>query len=407
MADPIFELGDRFGVTSPFGNWLQAEDVIAIRDVQIGVSKLRQELYATAALENGSFQSTVALVVGVGITGPVQEVVIPYSGLIYSGRPIVEPQAESHSNTFFVEIDVTVPVPYQVYDLELTITARSTDGKEVSKTIITKVDRSGVAKLDRTFTRPNCICKGDWDAEIMRSVVEHMRKGEITVYKYLRDITSNKYQKDGDFVMDANGKKISVPITQYDAFGTRLFTLKMDEELPEGEKNMASLAAAFNTAFRMAELNTCLLRVHFLAQSYHETLRFLKLYESNPSSSVSGGDHYRGRGFLQFTHDYNYRAFYKSHKGTDPTDEQLSAFAPTVATSIEMAMKASAWYWKTQNLSQYAMKDEVENLSAAINYPKALSGKDNDVAAINGLEERKRFTELAKTALNYEVCKTK
>lgn len=405
MADTIFELGDQFGIESPFGNWLQSEKVISMRGIHVGVSKLRQQLYATEAAENGTFQSTVALVVTVETAGPVRRVVIPYNGLIYSGRPIVDPQTESHSNTFFVEIDVTIPVPFQAYDLELTIKAESTDGKEVLKTVITKVDRSGVAKLDRTVEGQKCLCLGSWDAETMRSVVEHLRKGEITGYKFLRDATDTKRYALGEYVLDSNGNKINVPITQYDVFGTMLFTLKMAEELPEAEKNLASLARVFNIAFQMAQLNTCLLRVHFVAQCYHETQRFLKLYESNPRSSVSGGEHFRGRGFLQFTHEENYRAFYKSLKGTDPTDEQLYAFAPTVATSIEMAMKASAWYWNNMKLSQYAMKDDVVSLSAAINYPKALSGKDNDVAAINGLEERKRFTEFAKVALNYEDCK--
>lgn len=408
--DSIFELGNQLGVESPFGNWLQADDKIGIRDIHVGVSKIRQTIHTTAASENGSFPSKVALVISVGTFGPVQAVLIPLNGLLYSGRPIVDPLTESNlnTNTFFVEIDVTVPPPWQVYDLELTVTAKSATGNEVSKTIITKVDRAGVAKLHRTFERPECLCKGNWDADTMRSIVEHMRKGElIGGYKFLRDVTSTKYQKDGDFVLDANGNKIKYPLTQYDSFETKVFTLKMAEQIPEPERNMASLARVFNAAFEKAKLNTCLLRVHFLAQCYHETQRFLKLYESDPRSSVSGGDHYRGRGFIQITHDYNYREFYKSLNGTDPTGEQLSDFAPSVATSIDMAMKASAWYWKKMNLSQYAMKDDVVKLSAAINYPKALSGEDNDVAAIKGIEERKLFTELAKAALNYEECKNR
>ena len=40
----------------------------------------------------------------------------------------------------------------------------------------------------------------------------------------------------------------------------------------------------------------------------------------------------------------------------------------------------------------------------SISYPKALSGKEKDVTHINGLEERKLFTNILKTIFKYEEC---
>lgn len=46
--------------------------------------------------------------------------------------------------------------------------------------------------------------------------------------------------------------------------------------------------------------------------------------------------------------------------------------------------------------------DNVNNVSAAINYPKALTTKNYD--SINGLLERKRFFNLLKEIIGYEEC---
>ena len=71
---------------------------------------------------------------------------------------------------------------------------------------------------------------------------------------------------------------------------------------------------------------------------------------------------------------------------------------------IRIACFASAWYWKNKKLNKYADLDSITKISAIINYPKALSGKEKDVAHINGLEERKKFTNILKTIFKYEEC---
>lgn len=190
----------------------------------------------------------------------------------------------------------------------------------------------------------------------------------------------------------------------YDEYSDEIFTLKVTEKIAIKDANFKNFSKHLINAFKKYDINTCIRKIHFLAQAYHETQRFLKTYEGNPGSNISGGKPYRGRGFLQLTHDYNYRDFYKDYYNKTITDTELKKFAPKVATSMELACAGSAWYWKNKNLNKYADLDNVVKVSAAINYPKALNGKESDVAHINGLAERKRFVNLLKDIFKYDEC---
>jgi predicted chitinase len=115
----------------------------------------------------------------------------------------------------------------------------------------------------------------------------------------------------GEPILDKKGNQILVEMTQYDELGETLFSLKMNEKMDTSDANFEMLTKELNKALKNYKINTCLRKIHFLAQAYQETQRFSKTYEGNPSSSVNGGEFYRGRGLLQLTHDYNYKEFYK------------------------------------------------------------------------------------------------
>lgn len=402
MGDSIFEFGDKFGIESPLGDWLQTQDQIAITDARIGITRFRQAMFDENAKLPGSNENRVALNVAVSTTGSVQTVTIDYNGLSYSGKPIVETSSQPLSNTFIVEIDVVVPVPYQNYEVKFDISATGSNGDQVFKRLITNVNRAGSSDKAQLF---KCLCKGILTAADVENILTSLRKGEVTGTKYLRDTTKNTRLELGEYALDGKGNRISVPITQYDEIQTKIFHLKMKEQLPDSDKTMGALANAFNKAFSQADMNTCLSRIHFIAQCYHETDRFRKIYESNPPSTLSGGEFYRGRGFIQISHDYNYKEFYSSINGRMPTEPELLEFVPTLSTSIITAISASAWYWNKEKINQHANVDDVVNVSAAINYPTAIDGSENEISGINGLAERKLFTNLTKAAFNYEECK--
>lgn len=402
-SDSIFEFADRFGIDSPLGNWTKPNDEISIQRVEVGIDRVGQIMNASTSEKTDGFENWVALVIGVSTTGMVQAVTVMFGNVLYAGRPIVHPHIqETNGNTFFVNINIRVPVPYQIYKVKFTVEATSISGKIVSKTISANLDKKGIVNETKEI---RSLCHGDLSTKDMESILMYLRKSEIIGNPIIaRDKNNTKNFLLGEPLLDQFGNRIMTPNTQYLEMKLNLFSYTMDEVLNPMERNMASLAQVFNMAFREANLNSCILRVHFIAQCYHETGRFMKTYEASPSGSVAGGPFYRGRGFMQLTHRPNYEAFYKSIHGSSPTDAQLVEFVPTVATSIEMAMKASVWYWKKERINDYASKDDVVRVSAAINYPAAINDSDK-IPIINGLPERKTFTNFTKGALNYEECK--
>ena len=68
----------------------------------------------------------------------------------------------------------------------------------------------------------------------------------------------------------------------------------------------------------------------------------------------------------------------------------MSRFAP-VALAVILAGGAL-----TPVLFANAATPDAKKVSAAINYPKALNDKEEDIASINGLSERILFTNLLK-----------
>ncbi|MFT3793657.1 hypothetical protein [Flavobacterium sp.] len=61
-------------------------------------------------------------------------------------------------------------------------------------------------------------------------------------------------------------------------------------------------------------------------------------------------------------------------------------------------------YWDKENINQYADEDNVEKVSAAVNYPNLLTKKPFSASGVNGLVERKNYYEYLKEIFNYEDC---
>jgi predicted chitinase len=229
--------------------------------------------------------------------------------------------------------------------------------------------------------------------------------------KLLRDDNGKIILKDGnkqyvDFTVyddkSADGKQIS----------DRLFYLSFTETISTKEANYKELTKHVNAVFSKYEINTCIRKIHFLAQVYHETQRLGCTYESDESAAISGEDFYRGRGFIHVTSESNYKKFYVHLFKKDSESNQLTAFAPKVAKQLEYAVKSAAWYWtdadqSIKNINEYADADDIEKVSAAVNHPSVLRDKKLDTNKINGFSKRKEYYESLKLIMNYETCKNK
>ncbi len=277
--------------------------------------------------------------------------------------------------------------------------------------------------------KKTCLCKKtSFTSEEIKNIVIGLRKGEILLKatdkdgKMRRDKEGHPQyydSKNNSIPNDKNGnptlkggKKIYDDLTVYDdkdinniTITERLFFLRdIDENINAKESNYSEFTKWLNFAIKELFLNSCLRKIHFLAQIYQETQRFAKSYE-NTSSVYGGGNFYQGRGFLQLTHDYNYKAFYKSLYNKEADAIELKVFVPKVANSLEMAMRSAIWYWKKEKINQYADKDDLARVSAAINLQSMADDATINVGKINGYIERKKYYLILKNIFDYENCK--
>jgi len=261
-----------------------------------------------------------------------------------------------------------------------------------------------------------CYCKRDFTVKELKKIVIELRKQEKTgATQTLRDKNNTSRYEMGEPVLNEDGKIIKIEQTQYDEIGENLFNLDLPEKININEANFESFTAAINTAMTDYEINTCIRKIHFLAQAYHETQRFTLSYEERPKSICHGGEYFRGRGLIQVTHDdWGYLPYYKylyptCKEKTDPIDRNsnfyktvLVPFCKNVSTKISYACDSAGWNWKFKgvptvgdNINLLADKDNVLLVSRAIN---------GNVTNPYGLDKRQQFTSLLKQIMKYNDC---
>jgi predicted chitinase len=152
-------------------------------------------------------------------------------------------------------------------------------------------------------------------------------------------------------------------------------------------KTYDKFAEVLNKTFENYDINTCIRKIHFLGQCYHETGSFVKSVEGKKNQEY-WYDPYRGRGFIHLTLRGNYQKF-KDNSGYDVVNN------PTlVSTNIEVAAMSSGWYWKYNdmgNINPFADKDSIFDTSRLVNKPNAtksssIIGYNQRINAINALK---------------------
>lgn len=180
-----------------------------------------------------------------------------------------------------------------------------------------------------------------------------------------------------------------------------------------------------------SECNTPLRQAHFLAQAAHESVGFAKTTENmnysaeglratfgkyfptpairqeyarkpekignrayanrngNGNEASGEGYKYRGRGYFQLTGKKNYAAYSQETYGDDRVVK-----APELVASPVDALLSSLWYWKRNNLSKWADKDDVVSLSRVVNV-----GRADTTIIPNGMDDRIKYLKKAKTLL--------
>jgi len=161
---------------------------------------------------------------------------------------------------------------------------------------------------------------------------------------------------------------------------------------PHGRRDILAGLARYSSILVEYGLSKNELRLcHFLAQAAHETAGFRTLVEYGSTSYFrrryghrrdlgnrdrADGSKYRGRGIFQLTGRSNYR----SYGGVLSIDLEKH---PEKAGSIETSIKIACEYWRTNNLSKYADRNDIRAITRRIN------------GGLNGLSARQAYMKRA------------
>lgn len=210
--------------------------------------------------------------------------------------------------------------------------------------------------------------------------------------------------------------------------------------LNASERNTKSLLIEINKVFKKYEINTCIRRIHFFAQLYHESDGFSTTTEytngekynpgnhkdaiKNGNTTIGDGPKYKGRGLIQLTWKNNYKLF-KSYSKLDVVSNYTM-----IDTSLAISCDVSGWFWKqgkslTLSDRWTGPRDRPSYLkNQSIDYPKQLIKEDektygavdinlvadNDDTIVitylinggqNGIEHRKKCVKILKSLFQY------
>jgi len=155
---------------------------------------------------------------------------------------------------------------------------------------------------------------------------------------------------------------------------------------------VGAISGVFATILESYGISTRLRIAHFMGQVTHECAGFRTTEEFASGAAYEGredlgnvhrgdGKRYKGRGLLQLTGRANYRRI-GGILGLPLEDEPELAADPV--TSLEIACE----YWKDRKINNVSDRDDLIKVTKLVN------------GGLNGLEDRRKYLQRAKTALS-------
>jgi putative chitinase len=131
---------------------------------------------------------------------------------------------------------------------------------------------------------------------------------------------------------------------------------------PSAPASMADALPSLNHAMAAANINNARRRAAFVANLIVESsLRYDALEPvTSTCANYNGGCTYRGRGFIQLTHRYNYQA------AGDALNADLVG-NPDAARSATYSPRIAVWFWDERNLNNPADALDIRAITFAIN----------------------------------------
>lgn len=125
--------------------------------------------------------------------------------------------------------------------------------------------------------------------------------------------------------------------------------------IPVSDKTYDRFTEELNKVINKYKINTCLRKIHFLAQIYHESDRFRTTQEYasgrdyDPDKNISAPDYgnkvigdgpkYKGRGLIQLTWKNNYE-HYKCYSGIDVVNNYTD-----ISDRLDLAFDSAGWFF--------------------------------------------------------------
>ena len=164
-----------------------------------------------------------------------------------------------------------------------------------------------------------CFCHRDFTVNEVKNIIQQLRDSEPSVKKML---------------------------------GYSLFSAS-NCNIPASEATYENFTKELNIAMKKYDINTCLRKIHFLAQCYHESAHFSTSQELGSEKYLKGKPYYPyiGRGIIQLTHSgetadaIGYKQYFEYIGRNDyKTNYAL------LNKDLHLAVDASGYFWKRGKL---------------------------------------------------------
>lgn len=149
------------------------------------------------------------------------------------------------------------------------------------------------------------------------------------------------------------------------------------------------------------------------------------------TTTFKGGVHFKGRGLIHLTHDYNYLEYYdkvhntslfskykykhKVNEGVikfiertekengkkdnelnmDFIENKLKLFAEQLSTILAYSIHSAVWFWQSRGINTLAEKKDTRAVSQKVN---------GTVKEPNGFPEREKYTNILIEHFDYKNC---
>ena len=164
-----------------------------------------------------------------------------------------------------------------------------------------------------------CFCHRDFTVDEVKNIIQQLRDSEPSVKKML---------------------------------GYSLFSAS-NCNIPASEATYENFTKELNIAMKKYDINTCLRKIHFLAQCYHESAHFSTSQELGSEKYLKGKPYYPyiGRGIIQLTHSgetadaIGYKQYFE-YIGRNDYKKNYAL----LNQDLHLAVDASGYFWKRGKL---------------------------------------------------------